>query len=60
MVGKLRSLYGGLVAESMCWVGGWREKSTIMLNSAQYQVKLPTGALSLAINKTKRNLQQDV
>ena len=25
MVGQLRSLYGELVAESMCWLGGWVE-----------------------------------
>ena len=33
VVGRLRSL-----------CGGWEEKSTIMLNSAQFQVKFPTGA----------------
>ena len=33
---------GGMVAEAMCWVGvGLPE---IKANSAQFQVKLPTGA----------------
>ena len=46
VVGRLRSL-----------CGGWEEKSTIMLNSAQFQVKLPTGA---ELGKIARMLKKNV